>query len=661
MKHAEKLILIGLDGIQPYLLLRFAENGVMPNTARLLREGAFSLAYPSPPCDTPTNWATIVTGAWTGTHCMTSFFAHTPGADLDKGYPTLNSRACKAEFLWNVLEEKGKKCLIVNYPVAWPPTIKKGIVIGGPAPGASPWRVKWPVLFVKTDRQEPPRRLRKGGLVPLRFTEARGWSPKPHSFSPPLEAKIQPLRGTELAVKAPGWQIKRGDESIKIPTYYLLILDTQGKGYDTLIISRGKNLQEEAVATLKTEEWSNWIVEKVEAGNTVQKVIFRFKLVSLSPDAKVFKLYMTDIFLTEGWSSPSHVAKELVEKVGPYIEGYEGHVSQLLDWFGEKYYSPTWLEHAEQSAKWFADTATYLKDKYAWDVFIMHFHLHDFLNHKYLGLLYEAHPGYEESAAKEIWGFYRECYRLTDMLIGRIVKECSDGETLIVLVSDHGAVPAWKFVWLGGALIRNGLLAYKWDPDASLYVVDWSKTRAYPFGHTTPYIWVNLKGRDPHGIVDQGEYREVQEETIDALYSIRDPENGRRPVALALRKEEAEILGQWGEHVGDVVYFLEPGYTNVCFDFSKISREVVEGGEIRPLEKMGSWTALHHDYLPNAKLGLFTNSAFVLMSGPGVRRDYRRDRPIWLVDVTPTICWLMNIRTPRHNEGKLVIDFLESG
>ncbi|RLE97441.1 MAG: nucleotide pyrophosphatase, partial [Thermoprotei archaeon] len=138
MNKAKKLILIGLDCILSFFIEKYVKEELMPATAELIEEGVFGEALPSPPCDTPTNWTTIVTGAWTGTHGMTSFYAHIPGKPLNEGVSTLDSRVSKAEFLWNVAERHGKLCVVMNYPVAWPPTIKKGIVIGGPAPGAAP-------------------------------------------------------------------------------------------------------------------------------------------------------------------------------------------------------------------------------------------------------------------------------------------------------------------------------------------------------------------------------------------------------------------------------------------------------------------------------------------------------------------------------------------
>lgn len=45
------------------------------------------------------------------------------------------------------------------------------------------------------------------------------------------------------------------------------------------------------------------------------------------------------------------------------------------------------------------------------------------------------------------------------------------------------------------------------------------------------------------------EYEEI------VLYSIRGPENGVCPIALAVRKEEGALYGLWGDRVGDVIYF----------------------------------------------------------------------------------------------------------
>ena len=73
-------------------------------------------------------------------------------------------------------------------------------------------------------------------------------------------------------------------------------------------------------------------------------------------------------------------------------------------------------------------------------------------------------------------------------------------------------------------------------------------------------LYVNLKGRDPDGIVDPEDYEKVQQEIIDALISYVDPETGKRPVSLALTKQDARILGLYGDSIGDVVYALYPWF-----------------------------------------------------------------------------------------------------
>ena len=655
MVKAKRLLFIGLDAFEPLIMLKFVDEGLMPNFSRLLREGSFTLAYPSPPCDTPTNWTTIMTGSFTGTHGMTSFFAHKPHGELNEGFSTLDSRACNSEFLWNVLEEYGKRVVIVNYPVAWPPTIRSGIVIGGPAPGASPWRVKWPIVYT-SDPNSCPSNARGSRCIVISVKDAVGWVNAPKSSRKPLEFEVSLIGEGPSAEQAPGWFIRPGAKITNAPRYYGLVIDSGG-GYDELLITRGRDASS-PIARLRVGDWSGWVRDRVNIDGSDYEVAFRFKLLELTPDAKLIKLYRSDVVLTSGWSAPLDVSSEVTSLLGPYVEGLECQpelASIREDVLGASYYS-LWLDNIRQSIDWYSGLAKYLKGRFNWDVFIMHYHLHDSVNHRFLGLLYDGHPRYDKGRAGEIWGFYREVYRLTDELVGRMI-ESADEDTLIVLASDHGQVPAWKFVWIGGALIKRGLLAYNCNGDWC--TVDWSRTRAYPFGHTTPYIWVNLKGRDPHGVVDPRDYDEVVGEVIDALYSIRDPETGVRVVELALRREDAEFLGQWGERVGDVVYFLKPGYSNVVFDFSRVHASIVNGPVIRPLNEVGFWTALHHDYLPNASLGLFTNEAFIIMKGPGVRRSYRRSRPVWLTDLAPTIAYLMGIRMPKNNEGNIIADFLE--
>jgi len=106
---AEKLILIGFDGGNPPFIEKFIEEGRLPNISRIMKEGVYSESLPVMPCDTPTNWCTIVTGTWTGTHGITSFHIHLKGEPLDKVHFSVRSYWSKAEFLWDAAERVGEK------------------------------------------------------------------------------------------------------------------------------------------------------------------------------------------------------------------------------------------------------------------------------------------------------------------------------------------------------------------------------------------------------------------------------------------------------------------------------------------------------------------------------------------------------------------------
>lgn len=215
------------------------------------------------------------------------------------------------------------------------------------------------------------------------------------------------------------------------------------------------------------------------------------------------------------------------------------------------------------------------------------------------------------------------------------------------------------YVWASAALVRADLLKYNWDNEQGKFIVDWTKTTAFPYSEP-PYIWVNLKGREPDGIVEPKDYEFVREKIIDALYNIRDPKDGRCPIELAIKRENAEFLGQNGERVGDVVYYLKPSYQ--LFDGSMdmlyhdvVSPEMFGKGEVRNAEKLFGY---HACYLPTARLGRFTVSSVLIMSGPRIKRGEELAQPVRLVDIAPTISFLLGISKPAQSEGRILYEVI---
>jgi predicted AlkP superfamily phosphohydrolase/phosphomutase len=95
-----RVLLIGIDAAVPGRWRRFAESGLLPVGRRLLAEGRFARALPALPTLTTTNWATIATGAFPGTHGVTDFNPHRSGDLPGCSSQGFDARAVTAEFVW---------------------------------------------------------------------------------------------------------------------------------------------------------------------------------------------------------------------------------------------------------------------------------------------------------------------------------------------------------------------------------------------------------------------------------------------------------------------------------------------------------------------------------------------------------------------------------
>lgn len=657
-----RFMLIGLDGAMPNMLEKFRDEGSIPNIAKLMKEGAFMEALPCPPVDTPTNWVTIVTGAWPGTHGITSFTVHLPGEPLDVGHSTVDLDAttlCEAEFFWDAAERAGKKCLVLNYLCSWPSTMKKGLLVGGPSPrGHDSWILGPSVHFVSGVSETATRSFRSE----ISLKRAKNWKGLPRSSAFCLEARI-PGNFIEPAATTDLWQtwervLKQRRDKAKPraswkPTYYLLIVNQKRKDSRKVYISRTKDFAS-VEAILRPGEWSGWMYEEVATRDGQARGGFRFRLNELSADGSRFELYRTPIYSTSGWTDPPDLAEGITEAIGPYASGHESYPMSAHS----RKYNEIYFEQVSQFANYLADTAKYLKDR--WEILITQIHVQDEFCHEvgFEGIDVTS-PNYQPTRSQSDWQIMRRQYQVCDQWIGRLIKECADKNTLIAVISDHAAIPIRKTIPINQILANAGLLATKEDATTGSLTIDWEKTKAYNRpGFPIGYIWVNVKGRDPEGIVELGkEYEAVCDQVITTLYSLKDPENGRCPIALALKKSDAALLGQWGDRAPDVFYAFQAGYMRG--ESTVIPRGVKLGRQEQ--EMLLSHTAgrgTHGGFLPTAQLGPCTNKALFILTGPGVKRGYRKDHPIWLTDVAPTVSHLLAIPTPAQSEGAVIGDIL---
>lgn len=136
----DKILLLGLDGMDPRLTRKYVDAGLMPNTAEFIRRGSARkdlVMLGGHPTVTPPMWTTLACGCYANVHGITDFCRL--GGDIDKVAYNFDSRLCKAEQLWNVFAEAGKKTLVWHWPgSAWPPSSDNPnlYVVDGTSPGS---------------------------------------------------------------------------------------------------------------------------------------------------------------------------------------------------------------------------------------------------------------------------------------------------------------------------------------------------------------------------------------------------------------------------------------------------------------------------------------------------------------------------------------------
>jgi predicted AlkP superfamily phosphohydrolase/phosphomutase len=602
---AEKVMVVGIDAPIVPRLIKWAREGKLPTLQKALSEGVFAPNCLAPfPTITPPNWTTLATGAWAGTHGITDFDAYNPGDELNATHQAFDAREIKAETIWHAAARAGKKAILVNYPSTWH-TELDGWQIGGYGLNINDYRLGAPKAQVNLNNLTYDVLISTEPYpfgTEITWQKAQGWQGVDHSPKALEATATLGMRRTLHKVAPVAW--------------HLLIDQSKGKGYDTLVVATSKDKQG-VFANLKAGEWTPNIYQSFQTDVGAVACVFRMKLLELSADGEQFRLFIPAISALHGWGLPAEIEDEIRIEDGMPL-GKTPWDSWLLEWVDNQ----TLVETVDLHNIWLGKAAAHLLKNRPWTVFYTHIHTPDSMYHTFSVDIDRLTAKHKERIP-EIVAMELALYQSVDRCIASIL-EAADEKTLLCIVSDHGAKPAMHEVHVDDALEKAGLLTRKDGQQ-----IDWSKTMAVQ--QRTVYVYLNVKGRDPQGIVEPGEeYEQVRERVIRALYDWVDEKTGRHPVILALKKEDARILGLYGDRVGDVVFALDPHFY---------------------LE--------HGPHLTTAHLGEGDIRPLFIMKGPGVKQGIELERNVWLTDIVPTICHLAELPVPAHCEGSIIYQALE--
>jgi predicted AlkP superfamily phosphohydrolase/phosphomutase len=375
-------------------------------------------------------------------------------------------------------------------------------------------------------------------------------------------------------------------------------------------------------------------------------------------DRDDFRLYQSAINTAEPFTVPAELTEELIQAAGPYME-VDDPWAYMDGWVELDFY----LDQLTSHNLWWEKATRYGLKKIEWNMAFSWVGTVDHVQHVLYGGIDPQSCHYNPGEGPKILDHIRRVYAEVDQGIGKILAEVDPKETLICLVSDHGFSSIEQNPYLKYHLAKAGLLKFSLDFDTREMKIDWARTKAFPLEPCHAHIFVNLKGRDPHGIVDPQDYGKVQEEIIDALLAMRDPVTGRRVIALAVRKEEAGTLGvfenQGFGRIGDVIFAPRPQYMANPFVYpvgvkyrDGTERLIPNPEEYEPAQLHRNFTGVHLA-LPAIK----EMHAALVLAGAGVKKQERK-LPINVVDLAPTLAHLIGSPIPKHAEGNILQDVL---
>lgn len=389
-------------------------------------------------------------------------------------------------------------------------------------------------------------------------------------------------------------------------------------------------------------------------------------------------------FMVSGWMTP-YAATDYIypPELAAELEGVVGNYRIYPTETFTEGRRESFLKASYDLLEMRTKTAVHLASTRAWDVFLTVFFDTDRLLHQLWHYLEPDHPWREDGEDRE--PVVRDYFQKVDESIARLLA-CTDEETQVVILSDHGMGRANNFIVLNNWLLEMGLLKLKRDPWTRLkeltfrrgftlrnvhqiadrlglaqqaeYVagyfvdhllklaflsfldVDWSHSRAYSFGRHLGSIYINVKGREPQGIVERGaEYEAVRDEIEALAHEFRDPRSGRQLIGEVLRREEI-YSGPYMDQAPDLI--LRPK------EPSDIFFGLADFGHRATVSTVYRYSGMHRDY------------GMLVMSGPGIRPGAEIEGAV-IQDIAPTVLHVMGLPVPSDMDGQVLEDAFAEG
>jgi predicted AlkP superfamily phosphohydrolase/phosphomutase len=632
----KKVIVIGVDGMDPRLSENMMNAGLLPNLEKLRISGGFSPLGTSTPPQSPVAWANFINGAGPGSHGIFDFIHRHPQDQCAPFYSA--AETVPGEGFWHV----GNHKIQLDF---WPFNHKPpGTLLR--RQGTPFWdyldAAGIPSTFYDLPSNYPPSTSHYGhhrcicgmGTPDMLGTYgtyqyfAEDAQPEPTDEPGGKRSRLTFENETATVyIVGPDDSLLANPKPIQIP-----FLVHRDRDANAAVLE----IQEQRII-LKPGQWSRWTKLDFKLSTPAfvpaqhATGICRFYLQEVAP---VFRLYVTPINMdprapARKISEPQSFIQDVAQHLGPfYTTGFqEDHKARSNGIFSDD-------EFARQAAI-VLDERLALFDhainNYDDGLLFFYFSSSDLQSHIFWWDSDDKHPIRSAPEAKARFDLVRQLYQKLDSVIGDLIDRYGATATIIVM-SDHGFANFGKQFNLNSWLRDLGYLGPR-ECSSIMRDVDWSSTTAYGLGINGLYL--NMKGRERDGIVEPGDQREaLLTELKERLEAVTDF-NGERVIRGVYRSDQI-YSGSATSLAPDLIV----GYArNYRASWATCLGDLTEGVL---LDNDSAWSADHCADALEVPGVLFCNRSI----GSGSPS---------LVDIAPSILAEFGLPTPPQMVGKNVL------
>ena len=600
-----KVLMLGMDGLDPRRVARMTCEGELPAFSRLQKRGRLCPLATSNPAESPVAWTSLATGCNPGKHGIFDFIHrdpknYVPYLSLQRAGPRLSGgknryvSPRRVPGFWRMTSDAGVPTTVIRWPATFPAEDVKGRFLAGlGVPDATGRLGRYTYYTTAVDGEGG------GNVVPVVW---RGKKIHTHLFGPAMTG----LSGSR-------------------PVRVRLTIEQTDRG---LSLSVGSQRQE-----IRLCQWSEWFTVRFRWGPVqVCDALVKFYLVSTNPELGLFATPLQIDPRRQIWplTQPPSYGVELANRLGLfYTLGAPEDTNAVTD---GRYDLDAFLQQCGEIDRERRHMFEHELNRFTDGVFAFVFDTSDRIQHMFWCVDDEGSPTYDPVNAKKYGRVIHKLYQDMDNVLAAAL-DAANSDTAVFVVSDHGFAPFHRSVHLNRWLVDNGFMRLRQPGQGrSLFGdVDWDHTRAYAVGFAG--IYLNLTGRESNGIVKPGEQAEhILGQLAAGLQGARDPQSTSTMVRNIYFTRDA-YSGPHAADGPDLIVGFEPGY--------RASWQTALGGA--PTDLVGDndrlWAA-DHLVDPAAVPGILATNLPVKVGRPAC------------VDLAPTLLTGLGLPVPANMDGR---------